>query len=478
MKRRRFLQTCAGAGLLAPWALSAPRLFAGDEEILPLDSLPLLMVDDGGIARNSGAVRSFYPAQTLPAPVIKADRPWESGRVYHYGSVFRDETSGEYRLWYGTPKPSKVLYATSPDGLAWEKPALGLVEFEGGRDNNILIEDLHSASIIIDAREADPARRYKLVGAQRDAYLAFCSPDGLHWTREPAPIALPVEDTLNLTQDPASGDYLLYHKRQVMLRGFKRRTVWLSRSADFRRWSKPVPVFEADLTDDAWAGAGQRTDVYNMAVFPHAAGYFGLPTMFQVRATREKSALGEGQSPDDGPIHVELATSRDGVAWKRPEPRISLLPAAEGGAFDRGAILGLSNQFVHHEGKSVLYYTGLTTTHGAPIPPKELSIGRAAWRLHGLASLDAGAETVRLETKLLRCGRCQLSVNADATGGSLRVGLLEADGREIPGCTLGDCQPLVNSETAWIAQMGIPVDRPVRVVVEMSRAKLFSISAA
>jgi hypothetical protein len=36
---------------------------------------------------------------------------------------------------------SRLCYAISQDGLNWEKPILGLVEYHGSRDNNILLED-------------------------------------------------------------------------------------------------------------------------------------------------------------------------------------------------------------------------------------------------------------------------------------------------------------------------------------------------
>jgi len=42
-----------------------------------------------------------------------------------------------YHMWYAS-HPG-FCYARSKDGIKWEKPSLGLAEFEGSRDNNIVL---------------------------------------------------------------------------------------------------------------------------------------------------------------------------------------------------------------------------------------------------------------------------------------------------------------------------------------------------
>ena len=91
-----------------------------------------------------------------------------------------------------------VGYATSTDGVTWEKPRLGLHEFRGCRDNNIVV--MGYGPVIKDAAEPDPARRYKMIlrgprprtdgavataaGPGRGVRLNY-SPDGIHWTEGP-----------------------------------------------------------------------------------------------------------------------------------------------------------------------------------------------------------------------------------------------------------------------------------------------------
>jgi hypothetical protein len=441
--------------------------------------LPLLFADDSGIAASNGVVRTVHPARTLNAPVIEPDRAWEGSRVYLYGSVYYDEATQQLRMWYMSRPQAfsgdRVLYATSQDGVRWIKPALD-------SDGRNIVFDIHSPSVLLDTRESNPAKRYKMLGAKSGGYHAAFSSDGLHWTRYPKNPVLKHSDTITLTQDPVTGEYLAYHKCPAKVRGFGRRVVWLSRSRDFQEWTEPELVFTPGEEDDAWAKqAGQRTEVYNMSVYPHAAGFIALPTIFRVMvARRPKSELTAGQSPDDGPIDVQLATSADGRVWKRTQPRVNMIPRGAPGTFDGGSILGVSSTAVHVGDETWVYYTAMTTTHGGPIPPKRLTIGRAAWRRHGFVSLDA-AERGHVETKPLRLGAPSLLINADASRGELRMALLEADGRAITGFGLEDSEPLRTDATRWAARWrsgaSVPTDRPVRVVVEMTKARLFSMSS-
>jgi hypothetical protein len=475
----------------------APAVPSGEAEgAITLGGLPLLFADDSGVARSSGVVRTVHPAHTRREPVLVADRPWEGSRVYIYGSVHLDESSGQLAMWYlGHPdadekgetaavpgfrkgKGDVVLYATSRDGLSWEKPALGLHSFQGSAENNIVF-DLHSPSVLVDAREPDPSRRYKMLGSLAGKYFAAVSADGLKWRKFPdaKPILLS-SDNISLTRDPATGDYLAFHRRPSKVPG---RNVSLSRSHDFQTWSEPELVFAPDAQDHAWTkNPDERTEVNNLAVFPHAAGFIGLPTMFRVLGKdRQPSELSRGQSPTDGIIDVQLITSEDGRTWQRTVPRMNVIARGAPGNFDAGTILGVSSTSVDVGEETWVYYTALTTSHGAPVPPKRISIGRAEWRRHGFVSLDAG-ERGRVETKPLRLAASTLLINADATDGELRVALLDENGGEIPGYAVEDCEPLRADATRWPVRWqsteGLPADRAVRVVIEFKQARLFSIS--
>ncbi len=467
------------------------------EQNLELRELPLLFADDSGVSASSGVLRTIHPARTRSAPVLVAERPWEGSRVYVYGSVHFDPAAKRFCMWYlGHPdvdasgvKPSvpgfrkgkgdMVLYATSQDGLHWDKPELGLHSFQGSTANNI-VYDLHSPSVYVDARDPDPARRYKMLGSLMGKYYAAISADGLKWQSYPKQAILKSSDNISLSRDPISGDYLAFNRQPHEKLG---RTVSLSRSPDFKTWSEPKLVFLPDAEDNSWTtNPDEHTEVNNMSVFPHAAGFIGLPTMFHVLGkNRKPSEVTPGQSATDGIVEVQLITSADGSTWQRTHPRLSVISRGQPGGFDAGTILGVSSTCVHAGDETWVYYTALTTSHGAPVPPKRISIGRAEWRLHGFASLDSG-ERGHVETKPLRLGSGSLLINANATGGEVRVALLEADGSPIAGYTLEDSEALKTDATRWPARWkehaSAVTDRPVKIVVSLKQSRLFSLSNA
>lgn len=466
---------------------------AGSE--IPLREVPLLFADDSGLERASLMVRTFHPGRTLDKPTLVADQPWEHLRVY-VGTVHYDPATRKFRMWYfARIRPSargpadksqdtRLLYAISDDGLRWQKPALGLHAVNNSTANNVL--DFEGGgggegNVIVDDAEADPARRYKLLVHNRRGYMAGYSADGLHWHEYSAGPVLAQGDTIKGTRDPFTGEYLAYHKRSAFVRGFPRRVVWLSRSRDFLSWSEPELVFGADDTDDEWSrGPEDRTEVYLMAVFPHAAGFLGFPSIFRHtphQVTKEEV----GAVSATGAMDIQLTTSRDRKVWTRSSPRIAIIPRGAPGTFDGGAIYNTAGEPVDVGDETWLYYTAINTGHGGPIPPKSVTIGRAQWRRHGFASLDAGPEGGSVETKPLRLGSAQLVVNVDASRGRLRVALREADGRPIPGYGLDESDACASDSVRWTARWKgkaeAVTDRPVRVLLEMTSARLYSLSS-
>ncbi|MFV1967478.1 MAG: hypothetical protein ACC628_18785 [Pirellulaceae bacterium] len=86
---------------------------------------------------------------------------------------------------------SYARYAISKDGLNWEKPNLGLVEYNGSKENNILMEGRKLAYVFIDPH-ARPSERYKMLVVLGGTRIGT-SPDGIHWNLPDKPLTkLPV----------------------------------------------------------------------------------------------------------------------------------------------------------------------------------------------------------------------------------------------------------------------------------------------
>lgn len=149
-----------------------------------------LFIDDHLIARKSDVVRTYHPFKKHPAnPVIRPDKPWMD-HVVKAGDVLPMEDGPGFRMWHScwTPrkldpdKRSRALYSTSPDGVLWEMPILGLVPWvDGSRENNFLPSGAHPMHTPFND---DPKQRYTSMGGCSDGYCVKYSEDGFRWHRE------------------------------------------------------------------------------------------------------------------------------------------------------------------------------------------------------------------------------------------------------------------------------------------------------
>ena len=146
--------------------------------------------------------------------------------------------------------------ATSVDGIHWERPDLGLVEFEGSKHNNILPEDQVMEYFFQDLREDDPARRYKGLirkGSTQTPGMTFdlyYSPNGFQWT--------PYEDNPVIDTSPRIGRWgptvfmgwdeirqvYAVHMENCLHRRcpLGKRVIGRAESPDMVRWSDPETI--------------------------------------------------------------------------------------------------------------------------------------------------------------------------------------------------------------------------------------------
>lgn len=450
-----------------------------------------IFVDDGLLASRAGLVRRVVPCRKLPHPVLEPEKAWEQKgidqRVYIYGTVLRDGPDGLLRMWYN--RGSVVMLATSSDGIRWDRPALGLFDRGGSRENNVVFPYFTSPSVIRDDHDPDPAKRYKMLGCARGKTIAphgYCvafSADGLRWQLYPKNPVAPGGDTCTLAQDPRSGEYLVFFKRTHQHLGHSRRLVYLTTSRDMQQWSEPVLVMAPDAIDDrqVQGEGGRYGQFYDMSAFACAGQFLGFVTHFRFAGRPPEE--GPGQSPDDGPIDVQLVHSRDGRTWHRCEDRRPIIPNGPF-AYDAGCILGVANGPVASGDKQWLYYTAINTGHGGYLPKKRITIARAEWTRDRFVSLEAAAAGGELVTRPLVFGGRRLLVNAAAPGGSLRVEIQDAEGKPLGGFGLADCREIrgdqLDGAVSWknAADLALVAGRPVRLRIVMKDAQLFAVRFA
>jgi hypothetical protein len=487
-----------------------------NENLTTVGPEPQLVVDDLLIHSMEGVERRLHPGRKLPEPVLVADQPWEGVRVYVYGTIIYDAADGIFKMWYlarmgpgfehrcpGLLRQGDViLYATSPDGIKWEKPHLGLTEFDGSKDNNIVLINFHSPTIFVDD-DAPPEERYRFLAwnnedGEERGYWAAHSSDGLRWVEYPGNPVIPVEEvieTMTVTRHPETKEFFGYHRRWAKTEGAKRfgdyrdlrRGIAVTRSWDFASWSAPSMILIPDQEDDVWArNPDERGEFYNLSGFHYGSQFLGFLPVFRIKSVTPRAsegtaarALGANLSPWDGPIEAQLVHSRDGLQWNRFEDRSPIIPRGQEDSFDAGMIIAVADRPIIVGDEVWVYYTGFNTTHGGTMPPKQGALGRAAWRLDGFVSLLAGSEGGVVETVPVRLEGNRLVLNADASKGSLEVELLSEDGVPLPGYTRPDCETItsdgVRQTVRWKQGEEIGNGGPVRIRIYFTNTHLYAI---
>lgn len=466
------------------WSAPVPR-GAGD-----LTGAWQLLVDDSLVVRKEHIRRTYHPfAKHAGNPVLVADQPWEGRMAYLYGTVLPEASGTGYRMWYHAwAGEYRNLYATSQDGVAWTKPDLGLIEFNGARANNIFLrrtKEDHLPQVIHTPWETSAGRRYKLInydygrsgpGHDVSGFWGAYSPDGLHWTDVAEnPVLKDPGDVGQFVWDPHRQRYLGYPKVFAPVRGYRRRCVGFTATRDFAHWPSAQLVLTPDEEDDRWAmGKHQRTEFYGLSGFAYESAYLGFLWIFRVT---------DGQN--DGPIYPELVSSRDGIRWTRQDPlaggRVPILPLGAGAAWDRGMIFTPSQPLV--EGGLVkLWYGGVDITHGGPDAQARGGIGLATLRKDGFASLDAGAVEGVITTHPLKHLRGPLRLNADARGGAIKVEVLTANGQVRPGYGRDACDAIsgdaIDQPVTWGRRKELPVSsEPQSLRFVLQNASLYSFAA-
>ncbi len=151
------------------------------------------------------------------------------------GTVIYDREDKIFKMWYGIPIPgtheARGAYAFSSDGVNWEKPELGLVEYNGSRKNNVLTTN-GFGHVLKDPRDPNPNRRYKMMTKRKAtavsdgrAFAAF-SPDGIHWQDHPG------EKSIVRGSSDGNG-CVLYDESSGRYINFRRPTIRAGRPGDW-----------------------------------------------------------------------------------------------------------------------------------------------------------------------------------------------------------------------------------------------------
>lgn len=474
-----------------------------------------LFIDRVMIERTEGIALQVNPPEKK-GTVVRQDRPWRSKLTGYYGTVLED--GGLYKMWtncgegdvggessfginYGKNRYMQLLIST--DGLHWESPSLGLVEFRGSRRNNLVtVHDNMEGTVFLDP-QAPPGERYKYLRyICHDGLFLSSSPDGIHWGERGEPLLYHMFDSQNVALwDDRIGKYVCY------LRGWESPRIDPCTGAKLSSAARNVVRVELDdfrelkrLQADVPASDGkppklfdrlpgvircderdpEETDVYTNAVakYPLADDvYLAFPALYsKFKPTAEHA--------NDGVLGVQLAVSRDGADWHRYRtPYIRTGPRGEAGSASTYMYTGM----LVRETEILMYYWGSTYTHGgfdtfAPWPGANVNeVIAVSQRIDGFVSADADYGGGMLLTKPFTFDGSRLIVNiATSPVGSAAVAVVDADGRELDGFAAGDCDRIkgnwIDKTVSWTGSedVGPLQGRTVRLRFTMRDAKLYS----
>ncbi len=475
----------------------------------------MLFFDDAMIESLKSTRFALNPAVKVSNnPVIISDRPWE-GKTIAEATVFYDEDLKLFRMWYPvydyhppTPpveqpvsqnelgvadiararKRCTACYAISEDGYHWEKPSLGLVEFQGSKANNILMASsmksrahFSTGHLFRDPVEEDPDKKYKGLksnmlrgqdGQERMTLDLFYSGDGFNWTPYEGN---PVYDlkrpgtwgpTSFMGWDPIGKVYAVYmencgHQKCPV----GKRLIGRAESPDMIHWSQSETILVPDEED------GPDTELYAMHPCVYEEFYVGMLWMFN--KTQQTH-------------YPQFVFGRDGIRFDRRyrEPFILPGPTPE---FDSNSILPLKP--IVYKDEIFVYYIGANyrTRQQFDVLGEE----KAQWSI-GLAVLPRdrfvcleGEEGKRGEivTHTLRLSGSRLHVNMEVVGaapGDLKVEVVDPAYFPLPGHTLKDADALprsgLDNVVTWNGNPDVSglAGRPIKLRFYLRNVRLFS----
>lgn len=391
-----------------------------------------------------------------------ADKPkrWEVRYDNGYPNIIYDPEYRIYRAYYTLcsldtnsartpeaerresdyhPEPGRIAslgYAESQDGVRWFKPELGLTEFEGSKENNMIFRYAHGTGVFLDEEERDRSRRYKMVTKVAYpggfSYMAVnFSEDGIHWGNMiPWPKYNPPADCHNFAfRDKKDGKFKLITR--LWKNGV--RTAALSESTDFLNWSDPVEILRGD---------GLKNQVYSMPVFQYEGLYLGLASIFH-----------EGNRSEDSfdTVDCEWKFATDCRHFDSVAKGQSVIPRGEGrypdGSFDCGCIYAAVP--IEKDDRWYIYYMGGNGHHSNF---RRTSLGRGYLEKDKLAYFEQEKEGLEaiLPTADFHIYGEDVRILADmAEGGSLKAAVYDKWNHvAYDGFDFEDCR-ILKDEKGW-----------------------------
>ena len=453
-----------------------------------------LFVDDYWIAEKTGIERIVNQAKPLEQPIITPDDPTTQTECA-WGNVIRDQ-DGRFRMWYCTlhmginnlgphemaaagvwgkgddfsyyPRGKGDVrdvdlmlgkYAESDDGITWTKPSLGLITFEGSKNNNIILNGQRAAeetqgaltnfdgyTVLRDDAEENPEKRYKMLAhwesihfwdnheangslgrseermkayaAARGKYITY-SPDGIHWNESLERIKFP----------DGGGDRFLVIRdhRNAQWWGYSRSEghggAALATSKDLINWSPPeaLPALHADAIE-----------------LP------AIECMIPFNYGNQDLGFAVAMDKSNGLMYSYLVSHHDGEPWQWVDTKSPFIPLGTPSSYNSTGAVPLHNEPFVMGDKLYIFFNSFANTQKSNFSEGMRTIGLATLRRDGFVGLLSSDNEGIFLTKPIRVTGPRMFANVEQceSDGMVLVALLHTDGTPIAKFTADDAIPI------------------------------------
>jgi hypothetical protein len=356
-------------------------------------------------------------------------------------------------MWYLGGESAATGYATSHDGIRWNKPSLDVrpgtnIVQPGGRD---------SSTVWLDLEEKDPARRYKMfrvIGAGGEdpvtgwnnwVMSVHFSSDGIHWSEAVTKTGRVVDrSTVFWNPFRQVWVYSIRHVYKIghtvdKRYGFARRRSYVEGPDVLAaaRWevNEPLRWTDVDRLDPQRDDLKIKPQLYNLDAVAYESLLVGFFTIWR------------GQPADrHKPNNVVLGYSRDGWHWSRPDRRPFCPVSDRQGDWNANNVQSAGGGFLVVGDELYFYVSGRTGRPGGN-KAGTLTTGLATLRRDGFASMDADETGGTLTTRPLRFSGRHLFVNVEDPKGELRVEILNQEGQVVRPFSAENCVPITGDNT-------------------------------
>lgn len=346
-------------------------------EVILVDIGRQLFVDDFLIEKTN-LEKQYHMAKKYEGnPVFYPQTKWEKDEalpcsVPKSGGIWWDKDDKIFKMWYEAGWIHQMAYATSTDGIHWERPMLDIEKGtnkiltypEKFKDkycesiNYIDYEYLRpdSCSVVID-HDCNPSEKYKMFFRNPGGLyhgLVMTSPDGIHWNN--------IKHTLKM-YDRSTMFYNPFRKKWV----FSIRDIWdwnnINRTRSYievddiikntpQDDKKKVKWLSCDKFDKPNAYIGFKPQLYNVDAIAYESIMLGMFQIFYGPENNVSAASGAPKITELMPMY-----SRDGFHWTRPCRKSIINSSMSADSWDRGYVQSVGGVCIIMGDELWIYYS-------------------------------------------------------------------------------------------------------------------------